>query len=241
MEQEIDAWVEDYFSKFDKEEESSTDSSSEKQEEGSEDSEGKDTQKEWEETDSKDSTKKEAEKDTPFHEHPRWKEVQKERKTLRSEKAEWQKEREEMSKRLNALENKPKTDEEIDAMTPREAIKYQRELMESENTSKSNLTKKEDEEAERYVEETLSDLKDAWHKFDENKLLKLAEDYTEWDIEKAFDLYQKFGESKKKWATESEEESAKKKAAQSNSWNRGNAWKVSWFVSWTEWGNLDLK
>ena len=69
-------------------------------------------------------------------------------------------------------------------------------------------------------------------------LMKIAEDYTEGDLEKAFDLYQKLNDSKAEWATQADKEAAKKKAAQSASWNRGGGWKVTWYVKGSSWESI---
>ena len=87
----------------------------------------------------------------------------------------------------------------------------------------------------------MADIKDAWHEFDENKLLSLAEKYTGWDIEKAYDLYQQLDKNKEKGATQEAKRVAKLKAAQSNKSNRSSWWKQTWFVTWTWWYDLDLK
>jgi C-terminal processing protease CtpA/Prc len=85
----------------------------------------------------------------------------KERKELRESQKAWEKEKSEMSERLSRLENTPKTEDEINNMTPQEAIAYAEEKMKREYESKSTLTEREEKEAEQYIEETLSDLKDA--------------------------------------------------------------------------------
>lgn len=235
--EEIDASVDSYFSKFDKEETiDKSDSVPDEKEEVE--------KKETIEMDKKDTSEKsddETDKDIPFHEHPRWKEVMKERKELRKSEKQWEKEKQELNDKISKLETKPLSDDELNNMTPKEIQEYTKKQFEKDMKLKQELSNKEQVEADKYISETLSDLKDAWHEFEENKLLSLAEKYTEGDLEKAFDLYQQLENSKEKAVDENKKMSAKKKAAEMNKWNKWNSWKSTWFTSWTDWGDLNLK
>ena len=239
---EVNADVENFFSRFDKEETvDSSESLPDNKEEDSLESKEVATKEETKEDDSKTTNKEkseEVEADTPFHKHPRWQAKLAENKKLRDSEKEWAIKFEDMQKQIESLKSAPKTDDEIEAMTPKEAMEYQRELLEAEYANKNALETKEKDEADKYISETLSDLKDEWHEFDENELLKIASDYTEGDLNKAFDLYQRFNDTKQQGADKEAKRAAKSKAADSNSWNRGGTWKVTWFVSWGSWDNL---
>ena len=246
--EQLDASVESYFSKFDTEEtqdksESVTDTqeveTKESKEVATQEDKEVDTSKESDKSD--DKTEDDADKNTPFHEHPRWKEIIKERKELRSSQKEWEKEKQELNDRIAKLESKPLSDDELEAMTPKEIQEYTRKELEKETKLKQEISEREKAEADRYIEESLSDIKDAWFDFDENKLLTIAEKYTQWDIEKAFDLYQQLEQTKEQGATQEAKRAAKLKAAESNKSNRGSSWKQTWYVEWTDWYDLDLK
>ena len=246
--EELDASVESFFSKYDTEETyDKSDSVTDDKEVETKETDEKATQEETKVETSTDSDKSDdktedkADDNTPFHEHPRWKEVMKERKALRDDKSSWEKEKQELNDRLAKLESTPLTDEDLQWMTPKEIQEHTRGEMEKEQSLKQEISQKEKAEADTYIEEILSDIKDAWHEFDENKLLKIAEKYTEGDIEKAFDLYQQLEQTKESWATQEAKRAAKLKAAESNKSNRWGSWKATWFVSWTGWGELNLK
>lgn len=247
-----DANIEKYFSKFDTEEntwdtsESVTDT---KEVEVKESKEvvSKETPKEESKTETSETASQEGkeegregkkEEQTPFHEHPRWQEKLKENKTLRESKKQWDTEKQEMMNRITKLENKTLSTEELEGMSPVEIQEHTRKQSEFEYNQKLETAQKSEKEAEEYIDQSLWDLKDAWHEFDENKLLKISVDYTDWDILKAFDLYQKFWVTKEEGAKEQVKEDAKKKAAESNTSNRTPSSKPKGFVSWSSWENV---
>jgi len=249
---DINAQADSFFSKFDNEEEnlvSFSDSLPEetkevKTEEPKEIITPKDAKEETPKDAETDPKELELDKDTPFHKHPRWQEKLKENKDLKSKNVESEKKMQKLMDRLDALESKPITDEELEWMTPKEIQDYTKEQYEKELSKKETQDKLADEEADRMINEALEAIKDTW--FDltqdiENEIFKIADDYTEWSIDKAFELYQKFNTTKEQGKVEEAKEVAKKKAAQSNRSNRGSSSKVSWFVRWTEWGNLNMK
>jgi len=250
---ELNADVESFFSKFDNEENELVDKSASftdtKQEEvKSSDNDNATSDKlavkskEEDKTEPvKASDEPKEEDNAPFHKHPRWQEMVKERKELRKSREDWESEKQEMAKKIAELENKPLTDEELESMTPKEIQEYTKKQLESEFSLKSESESKEQKEAEEYIEQTLSDLRDEWNEFAENELLKLAADYTDGDILKAFELYQRLWLTKEEGAKEQEKESAKRKAAESNTSNRSASQKTSKFVSWTSWDSLNLK
>jgi hypothetical protein len=160
------AQVNDFFSKFDNEEENLVDFSDslpEEKEVEAKESEVKANPKGTKEETSQEVDSDSKDKDdklTPFHEHPRWKEKLASEKKLKAANKDMNDKFEKMQQKIEALENKPKTDDEIDNMTPKEAAKYAREQAEKEFNQKSELSKKEDDEADRYIDEQLEAIKD---------------------------------------------------------------------------------
>ncbi len=243
---DTNAQVEDYFSKFDNEEENLVNFSDSLPE--TKETDTKETKEVIDPKGTEEEVSKEAEpeipEDTPFHKHPRWQEKLSENKKLKEQQSEWKKEREELQARLEALESVPKTDEELEWMTPAEIQAYTREQLEKENAKKAELSKREEEEADRYIDESLEAIKDTGFnltKSVENEILKYSNDYTEGDIAKAFELYQKIHQTKESWKEEAAKEAAKKKAAQTNRSNKGSTSNTWWFVRWTSWDSLNLK
>jgi len=248
---EINAQVENFFSKFDNEEtelvdfsESLPETPETPKEEPKEVITPKVEEKEVSKEAETETKEIEVDDNTPFHKHPRWQQKLQENKDLKNKYADSEKKMQDLMDRLDNLESKPKTDEELEWMTPKEIQDYTREQYEKETSKKQTQDKLADEEADRTINEALEAIKDTW--FDltediENEIFKIADDYTEWEIGKAFELYQKFNNTKEQGKQEEAKETAKKKAAESNRSNRGSSWKVSWYVRWTWWGNLDLK
>jgi len=118
--EELDASVESFFSKYDTEETyDKSDSVTDDKEVETKETDEKATQEETKVETSTDSDKSDdktedkADDNTPFHEHPRWKEVMKERKALRDDKSSWEKEKQELNDRLAKLESTPLTDEDL--------------------------------------------------------------------------------------------------------------------------------
>lgn len=242
----VDAWVEEYFSRFDKEEENLVDfseSSTEGKEETSEASKTavKEEQKDTSKTSNTEATNSEEDKNTPFHEHPRWQEKLKSERELKERLKKRDEEFEEMKKEIESLKNKPLTDEELEEMSPKEAAEYAREQALKEFEMKQNLSKKEEEEAEKYIEETLQDLKDEWKEFDENEILKIADELTWGDIRNAYSVYEQINQAKETATEQTEKDVKKRKAAESNSSNRWSSGKVTGYVRWTSWQDLDLR
>jgi len=238
MSNELDASVEDFFSQYDTPEETydHSDSSSERTEVPEEPEPTKPADEvEDDKTDTPDD------KQTPFHEHPRWQEKLAENKALKESNAKRDKEYQELMDRLDAVENKPLSDEDIENMTPREAMEYARKQTEREFNKKSELSTKEKDDANRYIDDTLAELKDEGNEFEENKLLKIADEYTAGDLKKAMDLYHKLEEATDNGATKAEKDAAKRKAAESNSGNRASNSKVTGYVKGTGWDSLSLK
>jgi hypothetical protein len=102
-------------------------------------------------------------------------------------------------------------------MSPKEAMEYARKEAEREFNKNKLISEKEEKEAERYIEETLSELRDEGNEFDENELLKIAEDFTDGDLKKAHTLYEKLNQNKEAGAKQAEKSAAKRKAAESKS------------------------
>ena len=240
--------VDSLFSRFDNEEENIVDfSDSSPEAKVSESKVAEDTKPEEvrnndsDKSDYTDSKEEQADENTPFHKHPRWQQKLANEKKLKEENKSMQERFDTMQKEIESLKSKPLTDEQLNNMTPQEIMDHTKKQLETEYNQKTELQKKEDEEADRYIEDSLEGLKDEWHDFDENKLLKYAEDFTGWDITKAFELYQMLNQAWEKWAEEEAKMTEKKKQAQSNSSNRWQTSKTSWYVRWTGWDNLDLK
>lgn len=241
MTNEIDASVESFFSKFDDAENNeinTSDSSTDTKEVSLEITEKKEDAKS-ESNESKEDNN--VDENTPFHKHPRWQQKLESEKKLKESNKSLQEKFESLQKEINSLKNKPLTDEQLEGMTPKEIMEYTKKQMESEFNQKQELSTKEKEDADQYIDESLQNLKDDWHEFDENTLLTYAEKYTQWDIEKAFELYQKLETAEKQGAEKEAINSEKKKQAESNTSNRWKTWKTSWYVRWTSWSNLDLK
>lgn len=253
MEQWIDAGVDSFFSKFDnagEEEINTSDSSSDTKDisfnesgKTEEKKDVKDDSGKTEESKKEESAKTEEEKDkdTPFHEHKRWKQKLENERKLKADNKSLNSKYDELLKENESLKHKPLTDEQLNDMTPQQIMDHTKAQMEKEFSNKQELSKQSTEEAEKYIDESLEALKDAWHEFDENKLLKYAEEYTEWNIEKAYELYQKFDAAKDKGADEEAKMTEKKKQAEANSSNKWKSWTASWYKQWTSWDNLNLK
>lgn len=242
MENQIDASVDSFFSKFDSEEsneinisDSSTDTKDVSLEEKEDTTDKSDNKDESETAESKED------KNVPFHEHKRWKQKIASEKKLKESNKSLQDKYDLMLKENEALKNKPLTDEQLEGMSNKEVMEHTRKQMQSEFNEKELLSTKEKDDADKYIDETLENLKDKWYKFNENKLLTYAEKYTSWDIDKAFELYQKLETAEKQGAEKEAISSEKKKQAESNSSNRWKGWKVSWYTRWTSWSNLNLK
>jgi len=237
--------VDAMFSRFDNEEENLVDysdsSSEEKVSENEEDTKTDDSKDDSDKSAETDSKEDKLDENTPFHKHPRWKQKLNENKSLKETNKSMQDKFDLMQKEIESLKNKPLTDEQLNDMTPKEIMEHTKKQMETEYNQKTELSKKQEIEADKYIDESLQDLKDKWHNFNENKLLKYAEDFTWWDIWKAFELYQMLNKAWEKWANEEAKMTERKKQAQSNSSNRWKTSKTSWFTRWTGWGNLNLK
>lgn len=240
----MDAQVNDYFSKFDWEDSNDSASSADTKEvETKEEVKVEDT-----DTDSNDTTDSSEnsdtssddskEENTPFHEHPRWKELIKERKELRSSKQDSANKIFDMEKRIKELESKPLSDDDYADMTPTEIKESFRKQWESENELNSMVSKREQEDTDRYIDDTLQDLRDAGFKFDENEVLKISVEFTNWDIEKAFELHQKFWTSNQKAVDAQVKKEKRLKQSESNTSNR-TSWESSWgYERWMSWSDI---
>jgi len=157
-----------FFSKFDNEEETLvdfSDSSSEKQEvETKEVKEVINPEQTKEETskEAKVETKEEEKVDenTPFHKHPRWQQKLANEKKLKEENKNFQLELEKMREEIQAMKSKPLTDEQLNDMTPQEIMEHTKRQLELEYNQKQELQTKSDAEADKYIEDSLEELKD---------------------------------------------------------------------------------
>jgi hypothetical protein len=115
MENSNDAAI-NFFSKFDNEEEilvDFSDSSPEPKEVPKEEPKEVINPEETK-VDTPKEAKSNSEDNIPFHKHPRWQEKLKENKELKAKQSQWEKERQELQERLEKLENKPLTDEDLE-------------------------------------------------------------------------------------------------------------------------------
>ena len=183
---------------------------------------------------SSDAAKSQTQEEVPFHKHPRWKEMYEDNKALKE--------------RLAALES-PKPPAQQSANKQTDIPDYWKDLYgdNAERTwsahmrtlddvkrqaveeTEQRLNAKQRQEAEvqqhaqRYVEESLSNLKAEGKSFDDNELLKVVSDYRpitadgQWDFEKAYQILQMMkgsdgkekSEARKKLASETTRNSSK--------------------------------
>lgn len=181
--------------------------------------------------------KSKNDENVPFHKHPRFQEIIKERKELRKSDKEKEKKIFDMGKRIKQLESQPLNDEQLDGKTPAEIKEMLEKQIKSEMEYNQLIEKKEKEEADKYVTETIQDLKDSWFEFDENELLNISVKYTNGDIEKAFELYQKFNDTKQETIKEEEEKNTRLKQSESNTSDKTSK-VATWFTRWTSWEDL---
>lgn len=173
----------------------------------------------------------------PFHKHPRWQELMKERKESRDREREKDSKIFELENENKKLKSRPITDEDLEGKTPAEIRKIIEEQMRSEMEYNNLIREREEKEADEYVENTLQDLKDAWFEFNENKLLKLSVDYTKGDILKAFELYQKLETTEKKSEQNALSRAEKLKNSESNNSNKKSV-PPSWFTRGMSWNDV---
>ena len=175
---------------------------------------------------------------TDFHDHPRFQELIKKKNYFRDSDKAKAETITKLEEELRQLKSRKVSDEELEGKSPTEVRKILEEQLKSEQEYEKLVSKRESEAADRYIEETLQDLEDAWHKFDKNELLKLSADYTEWDIEKAFELYQKLNQNTAKGADDEKKRQAKQKQSEANTSNRSQNNSSGGFVRWMSWWDL---
>jgi len=172
-----------------------------------------------------DKTKGKDHKNIPFHKHPRFKQL-----TNRNKLLEW--ELASMKKMLEEF-GISKKDEEIDpsTLTKEWLSKMIADAVKAATTQ--NDTSEDDVEE---VQIALEELREQWHEFDDEKLLTIAAELTDWDLDKALKLY-KLVDSTAKKAEQAWKQNTQRKKAGESLWNRKN-WsgkdtsKSYWFVPW---------
>ena len=235
---QVDPWVEELMSRFDEPVDTIDDKISEKEEK-----ETSDTVADTEKTENKEVELEEETKDKviPFHKHPRFKQLVNIKNEYKAKQEDWRKEKQDLLEKLNKYENRNLTEEELENMSKEEVLEYGRQKALKEKEFENKLNDWDKQNFDKEIDNFLQDLKDSWEEVDENKLLKLAVDYTEGDLDKAFILYKDMDNIIIKKKEVKEKEQVKKKEAESNTswkwWESNN----NWFISWTSWRDLKLQ
>lgn len=159
-----------------------------------------------EDQESKDSEENTPER-TPFHKHPRFREIIQAKKEAEAKAKAADEERQALLERLDKIERNvtPKEDipewftegfgespdlwkkfNEYNTQT-REQLKQE---VIDEIQGKEQARTKQDEESRKYVRDEIQRLKDDGNDFDENKLKKFMLDYKVLDFDKGLELYQ---------------------------------------------------
>ena len=150
---------------------------------------------------------KQTQEEVPFHKHPRWKEMYEDNKALKERLATLESSKSQPSQSANKQTDIPDYWKDLYGdnaertwsahMRTLDDVKRQAvEETEQRLNAKRRQEQETQQQAQRYVEDSLSNLKAEGKSFDDNELLKVVSDYRpitsdgQWDFEKAYQILQ---------------------------------------------------